>query len=64
MDDYLWTVKEFCEKYAVSRFMVYRWVSLGLVPHIRFKKVIRFRPQDLEGWKKNNSAGTVTDDLL
>jgi excisionase family DNA binding protein len=64
MDDCLLTVKEFCKKYAVSRFTVYKWVSLGLIPHIRLKNVIRFRLDDLKQWEESKLLGKVKVDLI
>lgn len=64
MEDRLLTPIELCERYSISRFTVYKWASLGLIPYIKLRGSIRFRQQDLLRWEENKLTGAPTTKLL
>lgn len=63
--DELLTPKELCKIYNISIFTLYKWTSLGLIPHIKLKRTIRFRESDLAEWEEQQKAAlTPTTKLL
>lgn len=62
-------VKEVSRIYKISVFTIYKWTSLGLIPHIKLKGAIRFKESDLLKWEEENvvrhlSIGVPTTKLL
>jgi excisionase family DNA binding protein len=46
----LLTIKELAEQLRIKPSMLYAWVSQSKIPCVRMHGLIRFRPEDIEGW--------------
>jgi excisionase family DNA binding protein len=46
----LWDVKDLATFVKTTPDAVYRWVELGLVPHLRLGRSIRFDPAAIREW--------------
>lgn len=46
----LFTLKQFCDLYQVSRATAYRLKGSGAVPHVHIGRAVRIRREDAEKW--------------
>ena len=46
----LLTIKELAEQLRIKPSTLYAWASQGKIPCVRIHGLIRFRPEDIEGW--------------
>lgn len=46
----LLTVDDLCELLQVKRSTVYDWTHTGYIPHYKFKKVLRFKEDQIQRW--------------
>ena len=46
----LLNVKELSKRLSIKPSTIYAWVSQGKIPHVKIHGVIRFIPEDIEGW--------------
>ena len=52
MPEPLMTIKEVAEWLRVGERTVRRWVAEEGLPYYRFKKLLRFRASEVEGWTR------------
>jgi len=45
-------IEDVMEYLGVSKRTVYDWVHVGYIPHVKFRKIIRFRLEDIDKWIK------------
>jgi excisionase family DNA binding protein len=48
--DKLLTIDELAEVLTVKKSTIYQWVHLGLIPHIKVGRLLRFREEDIQKW--------------
>ncbi len=48
--DKLLTIDELAEVLSLKKSTIYQWVHLGLVPHMKVGRLLRFRERDIEKW--------------
>jgi excisionase family DNA binding protein len=62
MEPYM-TVREVAEVLRLSEQTIQRYVLKKEIPYVKIRKVIRFRPADIEKWVENGGipAGTKKD---
>ncbi len=48
--DKLLTIDELAEVLSVKKSTIYQWVHLGLIPHIKMGRLLRFKKEDIEKW--------------
>ena len=48
--DKLLTIDELAEVLSVKKSTIYQWVHLGLIPHIKVGRLLRFREEDIQKW--------------
>jgi len=48
--DKLLTIDELAEVLSAKKSTIYQWVHLGLIPHIKVGRLLRFRERDIEKW--------------
>ncbi|MBU6435046.1 MAG: helix-turn-helix domain-containing protein [Nitrospirae bacterium] len=46
----LLTIKELAEQLRIKPSTLYAWASQSKIPCVRIHGLIRFRPEDIEGW--------------
>ncbi len=46
----LLTIDELAEVLSAKKSTIYQWVHLGLIPHIKVGRLLRFREGDIEKW--------------
>lgn len=46
----LLTIDELAEVLSVKKSTIYQWVHMGLIPHIKVGRLLRFREEDIEKW--------------
>lgn len=46
----LLTIDELAEVLSAKKSTIYGWVHLGLIPHIKVGRLLRFRERDIEKW--------------
>ena len=46
----LLTIKDLAEQLRIKPSTLYAWVSQSKIPCVRIHGLIRFRPEDIEGW--------------
>lgn len=46
----LFTIKQFCDLYQVSRATAYRLKGSGAVPHVHIGRAVRIRREDADKW--------------
>ena len=46
----LLTIKDLAEQLRIKPSTLYAWASQGKIPCVRIHGLIRFRPEDIEGW--------------
>ncbi len=46
----LLTIDELAEVLSVKKSTIYQWVHLGLIPHIKVGRLLRFREEDIQKW--------------
>ena len=46
----LLTIKELAAQLRIKPSTLYAWASQGKIPCVRIHGLIRFRPEDIEGW--------------
>jgi excisionase family DNA binding protein len=64
MQEALLTPKDVCDRCSISIHTLYQLTHRKSIPHIKIKRIVRFRLQDIEKWKEDNSTKMITDDLL
>jgi excisionase family DNA binding protein len=70
MEPYM-TIRELAEVLRLSEQTIQRYVLNKHIPYLKIRKVIRFRPADIEQWAENGGlvhaagkAGNVAGDLF
>lgn len=48
--DKLLTIDELAEVLSLKKSTIYQWVHLGLIPHMKVGRLLRFRERDIEKW--------------
>ena len=48
--DKLLTIDELTVFLTVKKSTIYQWVHMGLIPHIKVGKLLRFREEDIQKW--------------
>ncbi len=48
--DKLLTIDELTVVLTVKKSTIYQWVHLGLIPHIKVGRLLRFKEADIEKW--------------
>ena len=48
--DKLLTIDELAEVLTVKKSTIYQWVHLGLIPHMKVGRLLRFREEDIQKW--------------
>jgi len=48
--DKLLTIDELAEVLSAKKSTIYQWVHLGLIPHVKVGRLLRFREEDIEKW--------------
>ena len=57
----LLNVKQLSEILVVSPRTVYEWTHIGLIPHYKLPKGVRFKQSEIEGWlKRREKKGRKT----
>ncbi len=46
----LLTIDELAKVLSVKKSTIYQWVHLGLIPHIKVGRLLRFREEDIQKW--------------
>jgi len=46
----LLTIDELAEVLSLKKSTIYQWVHLGLIPHMKVGRLLRFRERDIEKW--------------
>ncbi len=46
----LLTIDELAEVLSVKKSTIYQWIHLGLIPHMKVGRLLRFRERDIEKW--------------
>ncbi|MCX5888261.1 MAG: helix-turn-helix domain-containing protein [Deltaproteobacteria bacterium] len=46
--------EELAAALRVARITTYKWASRGVIPHLKLEGVVRFDPQDIAAWLKEN----------
>ena len=58
MDEKLLTYSEVAQKFGFKVGTLYALVSRKRIPHVRFsRKMVRFRPDELEQWVRASAVG-------
>ena len=55
----LWTMSETAEWLNVPERMVRRLVAERRIPFVKVGRYVRFRPEDVEGWRDGNVRPTM-----
>ena len=50
------TLEQVCQRYAISRWTLYRWTSKNSIPHIKVGSLIRFKEQELQDWEESSKS--------
>ena len=61
MEAYL-TIKELAGILRLSTGTIKRYVLKGEIPYLKLKKVIRFRPADIERWAEGRGTGKAVQE--
>ncbi len=48
--DKLLTIDELAEVLSVKKSTIYQWVHLGLIPHIKVGRLLRFKEGNIQKW--------------
>jgi len=48
--DKLLTIDELAEVLTVKKSTIYQWVHLGLIPHIKVGRLLRFKEESIQKW--------------
>ncbi len=48
--DKLLTIDELAEVLTVKKSTIYQWVHLGLIPHIKVGRLLRFKERNIQKW--------------
>ncbi len=48
--DKLLTIDELTVFLTVKKSTIYQWVHIGLIPHIKVGRLLRFREEDIQKW--------------
>jgi excisionase family DNA binding protein len=59
MSDHLLKAKEVAERLNISRSQAFALMRNGNVPIVKFGKLVRVRPEDLEEFIEKNSVGAT-----
>ncbi len=46
----LLTIDELAEVLSVKKSTIYQWVHLGLIPHIKVGRLLRFKEGNIQKW--------------
>ena len=46
----LLTIDELAEVLSVKKSTIYQWVHIGLVPHIKVGRLLRFKEESIQKW--------------
>ncbi len=46
----LLTIDELAEVLSAKKSTIYQWVHLGLIPHMKVGRLLRFKEGDIEKW--------------
>jgi len=46
----LLTIDELAKVLSVKKSTIYQWVHMGLIPHIKVGRLLRFREEDIQKW--------------
>jgi len=46
----LLTIDELAKALTVKKSTIYQWVHLGLIPHIKVGRLLRFKEENIEKW--------------
>lgn len=46
----LLTIDELAKVLSVKKSTIYQWVHLGLIPHIKVGRLLRFKEENIEKW--------------
>jgi excisionase family DNA binding protein len=52
--NYLLTAKDVAQALKISKPLVYRIISEGQLPAVRFRRTVRVRPEDLDAFVASN----------
>jgi len=46
----LLTIDELAKVLSVKKSTIYQWVHLGLIPHIKVGRLLRFKEENIQKW--------------
>lgn len=60
----LFTIKELCKRYAVSKHTIRNWIARGKITYTKVGGSVRFREEDLLKWEEENLVRKQKTELL
>lgn len=57
----LLTVEQVCDLFSVKKEWVWEACRLEVIPHVKMRRQIRFRPRDIERWLEQQVSGGAVE---